>query len=131
MAGASQRNYLLLRICFKCRFVNLSSLGINGSLNGNSTTTVSALSTSLLSTSIATSAGALKTVTSGAGGRKYNQEQNKVQLLDTRADKIKDKVNAQKESEDSDKKFGVSVLHIGAFFSVLSKYKMFWVVLLY
>uniref|UniRef100_A0A8C3U424 Bromodomain adjacent to zinc finger domain protein 2B n=1 Tax=Catharus ustulatus TaxID=91951 RepID=A0A8C3U424_CATUS len=75
--------------------------GINGSLNGNSTTTVSALSTSLLSTSIATSAGAVKTVTSGAGGRKYNQEQNKVQLLDTRADKIKDKKPRKKTVESS------------------------------
>lgn len=98
MTGASQRNYLLLQIYFKCHFVNLSSLGINGSLNGNSATAVSALSTSVLSTSIATSAGPVKNATSGAGGRKYNQEQSKVQLVDTRADKIKDKVNTQKES---------------------------------
>ncbi|NXH61444.1 BAZ2B protein, partial [Rhabdornis inornatus] len=75
--------------------------GINGSLNGNSTTTVSALSTSVLSTNIAASAGAVKTVTSGAGGRKYNQEQNKVQLLDTRADKIKDKKPRKKAVESS------------------------------
>uniref|UniRef100_A0A663LNW1 Bromodomain adjacent to zinc finger domain protein 2B n=1 Tax=Athene cunicularia TaxID=194338 RepID=A0A663LNW1_ATHCN len=75
--------------------------GINGSLNGNSTTVVSAISTSVLSTSIATSAGQVKAVTSGAGGRKYNQEQNKVQLLDTRADKIKDKKPRKKAVESS------------------------------
>lgn len=39
----------------------------------------------------------MKTTTSGAGGRKYNQEQSKAQLLDTRADKIKDKVNMHKQ----------------------------------
>uniref|UniRef100_A0A8D2PQR4 Bromodomain adjacent to zinc finger domain 2B n=1 Tax=Zosterops lateralis melanops TaxID=1220523 RepID=A0A8D2PQR4_ZOSLA len=75
--------------------------GINGSLNGNSTTAVSALSTSMLSTSIATLAGPVKTITSGAGGRKYNQEQSKVQLLDTRADKIKDKKPRKKAVESS------------------------------
>ncbi|XP_066046619.1 bromodomain adjacent to zinc finger domain protein 2B isoform X4 [Chamaea fasciata] len=75
--------------------------GINGSLNGNSTTAVSALSTSMLSTSIAPLAGPVKTVTSGAGGRKYNQEQSKVQLLDTRADKIKDKKPRKKAVESS------------------------------
>ncbi|NWS15903.1 BAZ2B protein, partial [Pachyramphus minor] len=75
--------------------------GVNGSLNGSSTTAVSAVSTSVLSTSIATSAGQGKAVTSGAGGRKYNQEQNKVQLLDTRADKIKDKKPRKKAMESS------------------------------
>ncbi|NXO51822.1 BAZ2B protein, partial [Aramus guarauna] len=75
--------------------------GINGSLNGNSTTAVSGISTSVLSTSIATSAGQLKAITSGAGGRKYNQEQSKVQLLDTRADKIKDKKPRKKTVESS------------------------------
>ncbi|RMB92574.1 hypothetical protein DUI87_31028 [Hirundo rustica rustica] len=75
--------------------------GINGSLNGNSTTAISALSTSMLSTSIATLAGPVKTVTSGAGGRKYNQEQSKVQLLDTRVDKIKDKKPRKKAVESS------------------------------
>ncbi|XP_074767597.1 bromodomain adjacent to zinc finger domain protein 2B isoform X9 [Athene noctua] len=75
--------------------------GINGSLNGNSTTAVSAISTSVLSTSIATSAGQVKSVTPGAGGRKYNPEQNKVQLLDTRADKIKDKKPRKKAVESS------------------------------
>ncbi|XP_054371358.1 bromodomain adjacent to zinc finger domain protein 2B isoform X9 [Molothrus ater] len=75
--------------------------GMNGSLNGNSTSAVSALSTSVLSASIATSAGPVKSVTSGAGGRKYNQEQSKVQLLDTRADKIKDKKPRKKAVESS------------------------------
>ncbi|XP_072787927.1 bromodomain adjacent to zinc finger domain protein 2B isoform X13 [Taeniopygia guttata] len=75
--------------------------GINGSLNGNSATAVSALSTSVLSTSIATSAGPVKNATSGAVGRKYNQEQSKVQLVDTRADKIKDKKPRKKAVESS------------------------------
>ncbi|NXM31054.1 BAZ2B protein, partial [Oxyruncus cristatus] len=75
--------------------------GVNGSLNGSSTTSVSAVSTSVLSTSIATAAGQGKAVTSGAGGRKYNQEQSKVQLLDTRADKIKDKKPRKKAMESS------------------------------
>ncbi|XP_068877509.1 bromodomain adjacent to zinc finger domain protein 2B isoform X17 [Aphelocoma coerulescens] len=75
--------------------------GVNGSLNGNSTTAVSALSTSVLSSSVATSAGPVKTATSGAGGRRYNQEQSKVQLLDTRADKIKDKKPRKKAVESS------------------------------
>ncbi|XP_072730451.1 bromodomain adjacent to zinc finger domain protein 2B isoform X7 [Ciconia boyciana] len=75
--------------------------GVNGSLNGNSTTAVSGISTSVLSTSITTSAGQVKAITSGAGGRKYNQEQSKVQLLDTRADKIKDKKPRKKAVESS------------------------------
>ncbi|XP_047909973.1 bromodomain adjacent to zinc finger domain protein 2B isoform X13 [Anser cygnoides] len=75
--------------------------GINGSLNGNSTTAVCGISTSVLSTSIAASAGQLKTITSGAGGRKYNQEQSKAQLLDTRGDKIKDKKPRKKAVESS------------------------------
>ncbi|XP_068805608.1 bromodomain adjacent to zinc finger domain protein 2B isoform X5 [Struthio camelus] len=75
--------------------------GINGSLNGNSTTAVSGISTSALSTSIATSAGQAKAITSGAGGRKYNHEQSKNQLLDARADKIKDKKPRKKAVESS------------------------------
>ncbi|NXL11002.1 BAZ2B protein, partial [Mesembrinibis cayennensis] len=75
--------------------------GINGSLNGNSTTAVSGISTSVLSTSIATSAGQVKAITSGAGGRKFSQEQSKIQLLDTRADKIKDKKPRKKAAESS------------------------------
>ncbi|XP_077037944.1 bromodomain adjacent to zinc finger domain protein 2B isoform X10 [Agelaius phoeniceus] len=80
---------------------NNTDKGMNGSLNGSSTSAVSALSTSVLSASIATSAGPVKSVTSGAGGRKYNQEQSKVQLLDTRADKIKDKKPRKKAVESS------------------------------
>uniref|UniRef100_A0A8C4J934 Bromodomain adjacent to zinc finger domain protein 2B n=1 Tax=Dromaius novaehollandiae TaxID=8790 RepID=A0A8C4J934_DRONO len=75
--------------------------GVNGSLNGNSATAVSGISTSVLSTSIATSAGQVKAITSGAGGRKYNQEQSKNQLLDARADKIKDKKPRKKAVESS------------------------------
>ncbi|NXP02487.1 BAZ2B protein, partial [Thinocorus orbignyianus] len=75
--------------------------GVNGSLNGSSTTAVSGVSTSVLSTSIASSAGQVKAVTSGAGGRRYNQEQSKAQLLDTRADKIKDKKPRKKAVESS------------------------------
>ncbi|NXT52586.1 BAZ2B protein, partial [Pluvianellus socialis] len=75
--------------------------GINGSLNGNSTTAVSGVSTSVLSSTIATSAGQVKAIASGAGGRKYNQEQSKVQLLDTRGDKIKDKKPRKKAVESS------------------------------
>ncbi|NXN49289.1 BAZ2B protein, partial [Rynchops niger] len=75
--------------------------GMNGSLNGNSTTAVSGVSTSVLSTSIAAPPGQVKAVTSGAGGRKYNQEQSKAQLLDTRADKIKDKKPRKKTVESS------------------------------
>ncbi|KFP16161.1 Bromodomain adjacent to zinc finger domain protein 2B [Egretta garzetta] len=75
--------------------------GINGSLNGNSTTAVSGMNTAVLSTSIATSAGQVKAITSGAGGCKYNQEQSKVQLLDSRADKIKDKKPRKKAVESS------------------------------
>ncbi|NWU97113.1 BAZ2B protein, partial [Upupa epops] len=75
--------------------------GINGSLNGNSTPAVSGISTSVLSTSVATSTGQVKAITSGAGGRKYNQEQSKAQLLDARADKIKDKKPRKKAVESS------------------------------
>uniref|UniRef100_A0A8B9PXS6 Bromodomain adjacent to zinc finger domain protein 2B n=1 Tax=Apteryx owenii TaxID=8824 RepID=A0A8B9PXS6_APTOW len=75
--------------------------GVNGSLNGNSATAVSGISTSVLSTSIATSAGQAKAITSGAGGRKYNQEQSKKQVLDARADKIKDKKPRKKAVESS------------------------------
>ncbi|NXP54488.1 BAZ2B protein, partial [Heliornis fulica] len=75
--------------------------GINGSLNGSSTAAVSGISTSVLSTGIATSSGQQKAITSGAGGRKYNQEQTKVQLLDARADKIKDKKPRKKTMESS------------------------------
>ncbi|NXK88946.1 BAZ2B protein, partial [Formicarius rufipectus] len=80
---------------------NSTDKGVNGSLNGSSTAAVPAVSTSVLSSSIAASAGQGKAVTSGAGVRKYNQEQSKVQLLDTRADKIKDKKPRKKAMESS------------------------------
>ncbi|XP_051479871.1 bromodomain adjacent to zinc finger domain protein 2B isoform X13 [Apus apus] len=75
--------------------------GVNGSLNGNNTTAVSGISTSVLPTTIATSAGQVKAITSGAGGCKYSQEQSKAQLLETRADKIKDKKPRKKAVESS------------------------------
>ncbi|NXA41673.1 BAZ2B protein, partial [Eudromia elegans] len=75
--------------------------GVNGSLNGNSATAVSGISTSVLSTSIATATGQVKPITSGAGGRKYNHEQSKNQILDARADKIKDKKPRKKAVESS------------------------------
>ncbi|XP_029766340.1 bromodomain adjacent to zinc finger domain protein 2B isoform X9 [Terrapene carolina triunguis] len=75
--------------------------GVNGSVNGNSTTSVSGVNTSVLLTTTASSAGQAKAITSGAGGRKCNQEQNKKQLLDTRADKIKDKKPRKKAVESS------------------------------
>ncbi|XP_044834235.1 bromodomain adjacent to zinc finger domain protein 2B isoform X3 [Mauremys mutica] len=75
--------------------------GVNGSVNGNSTTSVSGVNTSVLLTTTASSAGQAKAITSGGGGRKCNQEQNKTQLLDTRADKIKDKKPRKKAVESS------------------------------
>ncbi|NXY42937.1 BAZ2B protein, partial [Ceuthmochares aereus] len=75
--------------------------GINGSLNGSSTPAASGISTSVLSTSTAPSTGQAKAVTSGAAGRKYNQEQGKAQLLESRADKIKDKKPRKKAVESS------------------------------
>ncbi|XP_037704970.1 bromodomain adjacent to zinc finger domain protein 2B isoform X9 [Choloepus didactylus] len=66
--------------------------GINGSINGNSTSSVSGINTSVLSTTVSSSSGQTKTVSSGGGNRKCNQEQSKNQPLDARADKIKDKV---------------------------------------
>ncbi|XP_019377874.1 PREDICTED: bromodomain adjacent to zinc finger domain protein 2B isoform X2 [Gavialis gangeticus] len=75
--------------------------GVNGSVNGNSTTSVSGISTSVLSTTTASSAGQAKAITSGGGSHKCNQDQNKNQLLDTRADKIKDKKPRKKTVESS------------------------------
>uniref|UniRef100_A0A8D0LBR1 Bromodomain adjacent to zinc finger domain 2B n=1 Tax=Sphenodon punctatus TaxID=8508 RepID=A0A8D0LBR1_SPHPU len=82
---------------------NRSSLekGVNGSVNGNSTNSVSGISTSVLSTITASSAGQAKAITSGGGSRKCNHDQNKNQLLDTRADKIKDKKPRKKALESS------------------------------
>uniref|UniRef100_K7G390 Bromodomain adjacent to zinc finger domain protein 2B n=1 Tax=Pelodiscus sinensis TaxID=13735 RepID=K7G390_PELSI len=74
--------------------------GVNGSVNGNSTS-VSGVNTSVLLTTTASPAGQAKAITSGGGTRKCNQEQNKTQLLDSRADKIKDKKPRKKAVESS------------------------------
>ncbi|KAM9123199.1 bromodomain adjacent to zinc finger domain protein 2B isoform 20-T24 [Pangshura tecta] len=79
----------------------INTCGVNGSVNGNSTSSVSGVNTSVLLTTTASSAGQAKAITSGGGGRKCNQEQNKTQLLDTRADKIKDKKPRKKAVESS------------------------------
>ncbi|XP_043380858.1 bromodomain adjacent to zinc finger domain protein 2B isoform X31 [Chelonia mydas] len=79
----------------------INTCGVNGSVNGNSTTSVSGVNTSILLTTTASSAGQAKAMPSGGGGRKCNQEQNKNQLLDTRADKIKDKKPRKKAVESS------------------------------
>nr|XP_023398686.1 bromodomain adjacent to zinc finger domain protein 2B isoform X15 [Loxodonta africana] len=75
--------------------------GVNGSINGNSTSSVSGISTSVLSTTASSSTGQTKTVSSGGGNRKCNQEQSKSQPLDARADKIKDKKPRKKTMESS------------------------------
>ncbi|XP_062972586.1 bromodomain adjacent to zinc finger domain protein 2B isoform X9 [Elgaria multicarinata webbii] len=75
--------------------------GVNGSVNGNSTTSVSGINTSILSTTTASSAGQAKVITSVGGSRKCNQEQNKNQILDARADKIKDKKPRKKTVDSS------------------------------
>ncbi|XP_053116465.1 bromodomain adjacent to zinc finger domain protein 2B isoform X13 [Hemicordylus capensis] len=82
---------------------NRSSLekGVNGSVNGNSTTSVSGINTSVLSTTTASSAGQAKVITSVGGSRKCNQEQNKNQILDARGDKIKDKKPRKKAVDSS------------------------------
>lgn len=67
--------------------------GVNGSINGNSTSSVSCINTSVLSTTASSSVGQTKSISSGGGNRKGNQEQNKTQPLDARAEKIKDKVS--------------------------------------
>nr|XP_060633625.1 bromodomain adjacent to zinc finger domain protein 2B isoform X15 [Anolis sagrei ordinatus] len=74
--------------------------GVNGSVNGNSTTSVSSISTAALSTTTASSAVQAKVITAG-GSRKCNQEQNKNQILDARADKIKDKKPRKKTVDSS------------------------------
>lgn len=73
--------------------------GVNGSVNGNSTTSVSGINTSVLSTTTASSAGQAKVIISVGGSRKCNQEQNKNQGLDARAVKIKDKVKTMKKKQ--------------------------------
>ncbi|XP_069433494.1 bromodomain adjacent to zinc finger domain protein 2B isoform X27 [Ovis canadensis] len=75
--------------------------GVNGSVNGNSTSSVSGINTSVLSTTASSSVGQTKSISSGGGNRKCNQEQNKTQPLDARADKIKDKKPRKKAMESS------------------------------
>ncbi|XP_070587689.1 bromodomain adjacent to zinc finger domain protein 2B isoform X7 [Erythrolamprus reginae] len=75
--------------------------GVNGSVNGNSTTSVSGINTSVLSTTTASSTGQAKVITSVGGSRKCNQEQNKNQVLDARAVKIKDKKPRKKAVDSS------------------------------
>ncbi|XP_056649910.1 bromodomain adjacent to zinc finger domain protein 2B isoform X16 [Monodelphis domestica] len=75
--------------------------GVNGSVNGNSTSPVSGIGTSVLSATASSSSGQTKAMTSGGGSRKCNQDQNKNQLLDARADKIKDKKPRKKAMESS------------------------------
>ncbi|XP_047577801.1 bromodomain adjacent to zinc finger domain protein 2B isoform X15 [Lutra lutra] len=75
--------------------------GVNGSINGNSTSSVSGINTPVLSTTASSSVGQSKSLSSGGGNRKCNQEQNKNQPLDARADKIKDKKPRKKTMESS------------------------------
>ncbi|KAM8788484.1 bromodomain adjacent to zinc finger domain protein 2B isoform 1-T6 [Rhynchonycteris naso] len=75
--------------------------GVNGSINGNSTSSVSGINTSVLSTTASSSVGVTKSISSGGGNRKCNQDQNKNQPLDARADKIKDKKPRKKAMESS------------------------------
>lgn len=67
--------------------------GVNGSINGNNTSSVIGINTSVLSTTASSSMGQTKSTSSGGGNRKCNQEQSKNQPLDARVDKIKDKVS--------------------------------------
>ncbi|XP_068401142.1 bromodomain adjacent to zinc finger domain protein 2B isoform X11 [Eschrichtius robustus] len=75
--------------------------GVNGSINGNNTLSVSGINTSVLSTTASSSVGQTKSISSGGGNRKCSQEQNKTQPLDARADKIKDKKPRKKAMESS------------------------------
>uniref|UniRef100_A0A8C7AVK2 Bromodomain adjacent to zinc finger domain protein 2B n=1 Tax=Neovison vison TaxID=452646 RepID=A0A8C7AVK2_NEOVI len=75
--------------------------GVNGSINGNSTSSVSGINTPVLSTTASSSVGQTKSLSSGGGNRKCNQEQSKNQPLDARADKIKDKKPRKKTMESS------------------------------
>ncbi|XP_023569562.1 bromodomain adjacent to zinc finger domain protein 2B [Octodon degus] len=74
--------------------------GVNGSINGNSTSVIG-VNTSVLSTTASNSMGQTKSTSSGGGNRKCNQEQSKNQSLDSRADKIKDKKPRKKAMESS------------------------------
>ncbi|XP_033087267.1 bromodomain adjacent to zinc finger domain protein 2B isoform X17 [Trachypithecus francoisi] len=80
---------------------NGSEKGINGSINGNNTSSVIGINTSVLSTTASSSMGQTKSTSSGGGNRKCNQEQSKNQPLDARVDKIKDKKPRKKAMESS------------------------------
>uniref|UniRef100_A0A4X2LBC4 Bromodomain adjacent to zinc finger domain protein 2B n=1 Tax=Vombatus ursinus TaxID=29139 RepID=A0A4X2LBC4_VOMUR len=75
--------------------------GVNGSVNGNSPSPVSGISTSVLASTASSSTGQTKAMTPGGGSRKCNQDQMKNPLLDARADKIKDKKPRKKAMESS------------------------------
>nr|XP_015858607.1 bromodomain adjacent to zinc finger domain protein 2B isoform X5 [Peromyscus maniculatus bairdii] len=75
--------------------------GINGSVNGNSASSVLGVSTSVLSTPASSSMGQNQSTSSGGGNLKCHQEQSKSQPLDARADKIKDKKPRKKAMESS------------------------------
>ncbi|XP_051022044.1 bromodomain adjacent to zinc finger domain protein 2B [Acomys russatus] len=75
--------------------------GINGSVNGNSASSVLGVNTSVLSTPAASCMGQSQTSGPGGGTLKCHQEQNKSQPLDARADKIKDKKPRKKAMESS------------------------------
>lgn len=75
--------------------------GINGSVNGNSASSVLGVSTSVLSTPASSSMGQNQSTSSGGGSLKCHQEQSKNQPLDARADKIKDKKPRKKAMESS------------------------------
>lgn len=75
--------------------------GINGSVNGNSASSVLGVGTSVLSTPASSSMGQNQSTSSGGGNLKCHQEQSKSQPLDARADKIKDKKPRKKAMESS------------------------------
>ncbi|XP_032142194.1 bromodomain adjacent to zinc finger domain protein 2B isoform X15 [Sapajus apella] len=79
----------------------INPCGVNGSINGNSTSSVIGINTSVLSTTASSSMGQTKSTSSGGGNRKCSQEQSKNQPLDTRVDKIKDKKPRKKALESS------------------------------
>ncbi|KAL6093248.1 hypothetical protein STEG23_034906, partial [Scotinomys teguina] len=75
--------------------------GINGSVNGNSVSSVLGVGPSVLSTPASSSMGPSQSTSSGGGNLKCQQEQSKGQPLDGRADKIKDKKPRKKAMESS------------------------------
>ncbi|XP_055456943.1 bromodomain adjacent to zinc finger domain protein 2B isoform X4 [Psammomys obesus] len=80
---------------------NGSEKGINGSVNGNSASSVLGVNSSVLSTPASSSMGQSQSTSSGGGALKCHQEQNQSQPLDARADKIKDKKPRKKAMESS------------------------------